>query len=108
MTALMQAAWDSYAGRKTAGLELLVRRELRKGLKDQLIAVKDAISTREAALARTGNNLNQLTRFCHRYIELPVGLTAALVEAAAAHRAHAEEIRRLREAIDNAVGDADE
>lgn len=107
ITAIVQAAVDAYLQRRTAGVEVLVREQLRKGLKPELRAVADAVSAQELELSRQGGNLNQLTRFVNRYRELPVAITGELEANRRELEANRAELARLREAVENLVGGED-
>lgn len=107
LTDLVQTAVDSYLQRKVAGVEVLVRRELRKNLKDELRAVADAVSAQSVELSREGNNWNQLVRFCNRYQELPVSITDQLTANREALDRNAAALDRLSAAVESLVGDED-
>ncbi|MDV7171946.1 hypothetical protein R4144_00755 [Gordonia amicalis] len=108
LTDLVQAAVDSYVQRKTAGVESLVRRELRKQLKAELRAVADAVSAQSVELTRQGSNLNQLSRFVNRYRELPVAITHELAAYRAELAANRTELARLSAAVESLVGGGDQ
>lgn len=107
LTDLVQAAVDSYVQRKTAGVESLVRRELRKQLKVELRAVADAVSAQSVELTRQGSNLNQLSRFVNRYRELPVAITDELAASRAELAANRAALARLSAAVESLVGGGD-
>ncbi|WP_157436062.1 hypothetical protein [Gordonia malaquae] len=98
-TAVVEAALRSYVGRKVAGLETAVRRELRKRLKEELRELASAIGAHDAELSRQGNNLNQLTAFCNRYKELPVSITDELAATRRALDENRAATERLHETV---------
>ncbi|WP_411815830.1 hypothetical protein [Gordonia sp. SND2] len=104
---LVQTAVDAYVERKSAGVEVLVRRQLRRGLKPELRAVADGLARQELELARQGNNLNQLVRFTNKYRQLPVAITDELAATRAELEANRAELERLRSAVDELVGGED-
>ncbi|OBA67773.1 hypothetical protein A5777_16495 [Gordonia sp. 852002-10350_SCH5691597] len=99
VTAMVEAALRSFVGRKVAGVETAVRRELRKRLKEELRDLAAAVGAHDAELSRQGNNLNQLAAFCNRYRELPV----TIVDELAATRRALEENRAATERLHAAV-----
>lgn len=105
ITAIVQAAVDAYLQRRTAGVAVLVREQLRKGLKTELRAVADAVGAQELEIARQGNNLNQLARFVNRYRELPVAITDELEANRRELEANRRELARLTEAVEDLVGE---
>ncbi|MFT3663250.1 MAG: hypothetical protein QM809_18360 [Gordonia sp. (in: high G+C Gram-positive bacteria)] len=105
LTDLVQTAVDAYLGRKAAGVEVLVRRELRKGLKAELVALTAALDARERDLARQGSNLNQLVKFCHRYRELPVAITGELAATRTELEVTRAELTALRESVDRRLAE---
>ncbi|MCF8610205.1 hypothetical protein L5G28_08540 [Gordonia sp. HY285] len=107
LTDLVQTAVDAYLQRKSAGVEILVRRQLRKELKAELRAVADAVSSQSVEIARQGNNLNQLTRFCQKYQELPLAITSELESVRLELAANRVELARLTDAVEKLVGGAD-
>lgn len=104
LSALVQAAVDSYLQRKTAGVEVLVRQALRKELKEELRAVAEVVGEQRLELSRQGANLNQLVRFCNKYRELPVGITTELAATRAALDANAASLERLITAVESLAG----
>lgn len=108
LSALVQAAVDSYLQRKTAGVAVLVREQLRKGLKEELRAVAEATGEQALELARQGNNLNQLSRFCNKYQELPVGVSDELALTRAALDANEAALAALTAAVESLVGGDDQ
>ncbi|KJR06066.1 hypothetical protein UG54_14740 [Gordonia sihwensis] len=107
LTDLVQTAVDAYVQRKSAGIEVQVRRQLRAGLKAELRAVADAVGAQGLELARQGNNVNQVAAFCNRYKELPVAITEELAAARAALEANRAELERLRAAVEDLIGGED-
>lgn len=107
LTDLLQTAVDAYVQRKSAGIETLVRRQLRKGLKVELRAVADAVGAQTMELARQGNNVNQLAAFCNRYKELPVAITEELAATRRELENNRAELERLRAAVEGLVGGED-
>lgn len=104
LSALVQSAVDSYLQRKTAGVEILVREQLRKGLKEQLLAVAEETGKLQLELSRQGNNVNQLASFCNRYRELPVAITSELTANRAALAANEAALQQLISAVEKLAG----
>lgn len=107
LTDLVQTAVDAYVQRKSAGIETLVRRQLRKGLKAELRAVADAVGAQEMELARQGSNLNQLARYVNKYKALPVAITEELAATRRELENNRAELERLRAAVEGLVGGED-
>ena len=108
LTDLVQTAVDAYVQRKSAGIETLVRRQLRKGLKPELRAVSDAVGAQEMELSRQGNNLNQLVRFTNKYAQLPVAVTAELAATRRELESNRAALERLRAAVEDLIGGEDQ
>jgi len=103
VTSMVDVALRSYVGRKVAGVETMVRRELRKALKPALIATKDALGRVERELVKQGINLNQLAHHVNGYGELPVAWLDELEATRSALDVARAELRELRAAIDRSV-----
>ncbi|GGB18298.1 hypothetical protein [Gordonia jinhuaensis] len=103
ITVIVQAAVDAYLQRRTAGVEVLVREQLRKGLKEELRAVAKSVGDQRMELARQGNNFNQLVKFTNRYKELPVSVTGEMQQLRAALDANSAELARLRASVEALV-----
>lgn len=99
VTSVVESALRAYLGRKVAGIETLVRRELRKGLKTELVGLAAAIGKHDAEWSRQGNNFNQLVHFVNTYEELPVVWLDELERTRQAHDANRAAIEALHAAV---------
>lgn len=99
VSAVVSSALGSYFGRKTPGVETLVRRELRKKVREELRELAAAIGAHGQEVSRQGNNLNQLTIFCNRYKELPVAIVDELAATRLALEANTEALEALHRSV---------
>ncbi|MFJ7619819.1 hypothetical protein ACIQYZ_13560 [Rhodococcus erythropolis] len=99
VTSVVESALRGYVGRKVAGVETLVRRELRKRLKEELRELSASVGALSMELRRQGSNLNQIAAFVNRYRELPVSIADELAATRRALEVNEAALERLHAAV---------
>lgn len=77
---------------------------LRRALAEPLAAIGDRLGGIEHQAAGVGRNLNQLSRFCNTYRELPQSIASELTRIREAHEAVLSELRGIRAALEKLLG----